>query len=557
MKQLFKILQNDIRGVCLAVFLGTLTVVSSVGLFATSAYLISKAALKPWAYTLTLTIVGVRFFGLSRAVFRYLERYFSHKTTFNFLAEIRKFFYEKIEPKAPAIFQKARSTDLLSRMVADVESLQNFFLRAVYPYLVILCVLILVGIFLWRFSFWFSLLLFSGFIIATIFLPALLGKKRLEFTQKLRTERAFLADGIGELILGYIDLKTNNSLEEKVLGVQKLSQKLIALRKMAANLTAFSESTVFFLSHFSGFLALVLAVYLSSQGKLSGVLIALVVLVVQTSFEAVLPAAAARQYWEESKESARRIFSILNEPPQVIEGAGRTDLPGDFSLEFKKVTLIYPGNVEPSLKEVSFFLKEGQKIAVVGPSGSGKSSILKLLLRFYDYEGEIFLGGEELKTFSPEAVRTLFGVVSQESFIFNATLEENLRIAKPEAKEEELLAVLEKVRLSHLKLSFEVGERGERLSGGERQRLLIARLLLKNAPIWLLDEPTTGLDSITEKEILDNIWEVAGDKTLVYITHRLRGLEKMDEILVMDRGEIKEKLSFVEFKERYLNHDGV
>ena len=547
MKELLKLLSRDLKGVLLAVALGVLAVVGSVGLFATSAYLISKAALRPPAYSLTLAIVGVRFFGLSRAVLRYFERYFSHKSTFTFLAEIRKFFYEKIEPKAPAILQKVRSTDLLARMVADVESLQNFFLRVVYPYFVMFWVLILAVIFLGRFSWSFSLILFLGFILAALVLPAIFSRKSKEFAQILPALRAKLSNGLGELILGYIDLKTSNSLKEKVLGIEKLSLKVSGTRQRAADLKAVTDSSVLFLSHLTGFGALILAVYLSYQGKLSGVLLALVVLVVQTSFEAVLPAAAARQYWEESKESAGRIFSIINEPPQVNEGEGRTTLPTNYSLEFKQVTLIYPGNVEPSLKGISFLLKEGQKLAVVGPSGSGKSSILKLLLRFYDYQGEILLGGEELKTFLPAAVRTLFGVVSQESFLFNASLRENLLIAKPEATEEELLEVLKKVSLANFDLSFAVGERGERLSGGERQRLLIARLLLKDAPIWLLDEPTTGLDVLTEKEVLRNIWELAEKKTVVYITHRFIGLEKMDEIFVLEQGEIAERGSFNEW----------
>ncbi|GAV22781.1 thiol reductant ABC exporter subunit CydC [Carboxydothermus pertinax] len=551
MKELAKILRSDLKEVLLAVTLGVLAVLSSIGLFATSAYLIAKAALRPPAYTLTLAIVGVRFFGLSRAVFRYLERYFSHKTTFNFLAQIRIFFYEKIEPKAPAILQKVRTTDLLARMVADIESLQNFFLRVVYPYLVMFIVFLLIASFLKSFSFWFSLLLFMGFITGSVLIPVIFGKKSLELGKKLRTQRAALSNCLGELIAGYIDLKTTNSLTDKVLKVEKLSQKLLVFRQKAALLNALSESGFLLLSHVTGFLALILAVYLSSEGKLAGVLMALVVLTVQTSFEALFPAASARQYWEENKESAQRVFSLINEPPPVIEGVGKSTLPLSHSLEFKEVSLIYPGNSKPSLERVSFSLAQGQKIAVVGPSGSGKSSIIKLLLRFYDYEGEILLGGEDLKGFAPEAVRTLFGVVSQESFIFNTTLEENLRVAKPGASREELLEVLQKVNLTHLALSLEVGERGERLSGGERQRLLLARLLLKDAPIWLLDEPTTGLDALTEKEVLENLWDVALGKTVLYITHRLVGLEKMDEILVMEQGKIVEKGNYAEiFKRR-------
>jgi len=215
------------------------------------------------------------------------------------------------------------------------------------------------------------------------------------------------------------------------------------------------------------------------------------------------------------------------------------------------LTFFYPNQDWPALKNITINLEPSKKIAVVGPSGSGKSSLLNIILRFYEYEkGTILFGEEDLKKYDPEKVRKYFGVVAQSSHFFNLSVRENLLIAKPHGRDEELLDVLKRVSLAHIPLDFIIGEKGSALSGGERQRLAIARLLLKDAPIVLLDEPTTGLDAVTEAEIFALLWPVIESKSLLYITHKMGGLEKMDEIIALGKGEIVERGTFNDLMEK-------
>jgi len=549
---LSRLLLQEKKHILLAALFGLLAAGSFVGLMAAAALLISKAALQPPLYTLTLTIIAVRFFGLTRAGTRYLERYFSHKATFAILGRLRVFFYEKLEPLVPGVFLKYRSGDLLSRVVADVENLQYFFLRIVYPPLIMVLVFIFTGIFLGFYALDFALILLVGFIIAAIIIPILVTVLRTPLGNALRQDGANLSSLTAEFLYGFYDLKINNRLSQKTGEIKKVSDGLVQNQFKAAASLGINESLLLTVSYLTAWSMLVMGIILVQQEVILGVHLAMIVLAAMTVFEAALPMAAIPGYLDENKAAAGRLFSITDQDcKKVIPDYSKQIEPASMSLEIKDLTFAYPNQDVPALKNIDISLDPGKKIAVVGPSGSGKSSLLNIILRFYDYEkGIITFGSEDIKKYDPEKLRKYFGVVAQSNHFFNLTLRENLLFAKPHAGDEELLNALKRVSLAHVPLEFNIGEKGSALSGGERQRLAIARMLLKDAPVVFLDEPTTGLDAVTEAEILALLRSLIEGKSLLYITHKLDGLHRMDEIIALHKGTITERGTYGELMEK-------
>jgi ABC-type multidrug transport system fused ATPase/permease subunit len=279
------------------------------------------------------------------------------------------------------------------------------------------------------------------------------------------------------------------------------------------------------------------------------------------SFEAVNPLPLAAQMWNSSREAAKRLFEVVDAEPAVKETREKSlEISSPISLQVTNLSFSYPTQLIPALQEISFEVPAGKSIAIVGPSGAGKSTLANLLLRFWDYElGEITLGGASLKRLDQNEVRKRIALVSQNSYFFNTSIRENLRLARRSATQEEMESAARAAQIhefiTNLPRGYDtlIGEQGLRLSGGERQRLAIARALLKDAPILIFDEPTANLDPLIEKDVLATLFETMRGKTSLLITHRLVGLENVDEILVMDGGQIVEKGTH----EELLNHGGL
>jgi ATP-binding cassette subfamily C protein CydC len=293
---------------------------------------------------------------------------------------------------------------------------------------------------------------------------------------------------------------------------------------------------------------LVLAIPLVAGGEIHGVYLAFLALVILGSFEAVQPLGTAFQFLGRSVGAGERLFEIVDAEPEVTDPAQPLPPPTNFTLEFDQVTLHYEAGGPPILEDVTFALEPGKRVAVVGPSGAGKSTLVNLILRFWDpSSGQIRLGGHDIREYAQDDLRDLIGVVTQDTHVFNDTLHGNLLLARPEATDADLRRLMAQVQLSELVehlpqgLDSPLGEQGLKLSGGERQRLSIARTLLKDAPLLVLDEPTANLDPLTERELLDAAYELMHDRATLVITHRLVRMEDMDEILVLDRGCIVER----------------
>lgn len=627
-KYLLGLTASSRRHMILAAFLGFVTIGSNIGLVATAALLIASAALHPPVLDLMPAIVGVRFFGISRALCRYLERYVGHQATFQLLGELRVSFYRALEPLLPARLPDYHSGELLDRVVADVETLKDFYLRVLLPPLVALMVMGAVFIFLACFSISLALAWLACFLVAGVAVPLVLGVARSP-DRRQEEVRATLNATLVDTVQGMTEILACGREQEQVHRLNTLGRELQRHQEKSASRDGLALALTGLAGDLSLWLVLVLAVPLVTAGKLDGVYLAMLTMAAAASFEAIASLPAIKEHLQASLGATRRLLAIIatstpergyaagpiplsrqnpagpgssnqgldstckvlplarqTRPSRRSYNTGGTTGPGNaipggsgqgldttretagrmpryytgrtpgvcsactsrsigYHLQVKGLRFRYGPDEPPALDGIDFTLPAGGRLALVGPSGAGKSTLVNLLLRFWDYgEGSICLGGRELKDYPVEDLRRLLAVVSQPTHLFNSSLAENLLLARPDADTAELWSVLRAVGLEDFSrglprgLETCTGEEGLKLSGGQRQRLALARALLKNAPILILDEATSGLDPVTEQEVLQTIYQVMTGRTTLVITHHLAGLEAMDEILVLDKGRV-------------------
>ncbi len=532
----------------LAVLLGVLTVASNVGLLAVAGYVISAAAIVPLFGYLVLPAYLVRLFGISRAGARYAERMVSHDLTFRLLADMRTWFYRRLEPLSPARLLGHRSGDLLSRVVGDVEELENLYLRVFSPVAVAAIVTLLTALIFYAFDPTLALVAVAFLVATGVGVPLLVARLARGLGRKQLELRAEINARIVDDVRGVQDLLAFGREDHERQRVKDLDQELGRVQKKMAFITGLQDSLSDLMMGLAVVTVLFLAVPSVAAGEIRGVYLAFVALVMLGSFEAVQPLGRAFQFLGRSVGAGERLFEIVDAEPEVMDPEEPTPLSRDHTLRFEDVTFAYEPGSPPVLKHVSLALEPGRRVAVVGSSGAGKSTLVDLALRFFDPAGgEITLGGTDLRQLRQEDLRALVSVVGQDTHVFTDTLRGNLLMARPDATDEELRAVLDRAHLSGLveglpeSLDTYLGEQGLRLSGGERQRLSIARALLKDAPILILDEPTANLDPGTEDEVLGAVCDFARDRATLVITHRLVRMEEVDEILVLDRGCIVER----------------
>ena len=519
--------------------LGFLTVGSSIGLMATSAWIIATAALHPSIAVLQVAIVGVRFFGIARGVFRYLERLASHQVTFRVLARLRVWFYAALEPLAPARLMQYRSGDLLSRIVADIGTLENFYIRAVAPPLVALLVAGLMWIFLGSFDPRLAWAVIAMMLLAGVGVPLLSQLLSRQPGSRVVTVRAGLNAALVDGIQGTADLVAFRAEAAQVRQVRALSDALGRDQARLAGIGGLDNALGSLLTSLAVVVVLALAIPLVTAGRIAGVSLAVLALATAASFEAVLPLPLAAQFLASSLAAARRLFEVVDGGGLMPPSAGdfATDREAEIlvsltpappvSIEVRHLTLRYAAGEPPALDDITFSVPAGGCVAIVGASGAGKSSLANALLRFWEPEaGEIRLDGCDLRDVAPEAVRQQIGVVAQQTHLFNMTIGDNLRLARHGATQAEIEAAARAAQIHDWIISLPegydtwVGEQGLRLSGGERQRLAIARALLKNAPVLILDEPTANLDTASERDLLAALAPLMVGRTTLIITHQ-------------------------------------
>jgi thiol reductant ABC exporter CydC subunit len=494
--------------------------------------------------------VGVRFFGVTRGVSRYLERLVSHNLTLKLLTRLRVWFYESLLPLAPARTSQYRSGDLLTRLTSDIKTLEDFYVRSLAPPLVAVLIGLGTGIFFYAYAPLLALVLGALFLISGIGVPLLVRLLARGPGQELVRVRAAQSGFLVNFIQGLPDLMVYGQVEDKKAQILKVNRSYTDAQLKLARISGLNAGLLILFGNLAMWLVFIITIPLVRAGSIPGAMLAALGLMALSAFEAIQPLPQAMEILESSRKAGARLMEILDAEPAVIDVPHPAPFPSQASLEIKDLTFRYPGSSTAVLEDLNLKLAEGGTLAVVGPSGSGKSTLGNLLTCFWSgYEGQVNLGAHQtpLSELAQDEVRQGISVVSQDTNIFRGSLWDNIALGKPGADDTEILAAAEKARLTDwidslpMGLETQLGERGTQISAGERQRVAIARALLKDAPFFLLDEPTANLDPVTEQEFLDTLFGVLDGKTTLLITHRLVGLGKADRILVLNQGRIVEQ----------------
>ncbi len=542
----------------LATLLGAGAVAAAIGLIATSAWLISRSAQRPQESAVAVAIVAVQFFALSRGLCRYGERLVGHDAAFRLLSEIRVDVYKRLERLAPLGLPAFHSGDLLARLIHDIDALQDLLLRVVPPFAIALGVgAATVGL-VWVMLPAAGAILLVALLLAATLVPWLTGALAARSEARQAAARAELTSSVVDLIEGAPELTVYGGAPEQLQRCLGADAALTRIAAASARTAGIGQGLTSLGCGLAMWGALVVGVSAVHAGRLNGVLLAGLALIPLVAFELVAGLPAATQTLQRVRRSAARVFEVMDTPAPVAEPAHALVLPEPpYSVHVRGLRARYPGAGRWALAGVDLDLGPGRRVAVVGPSGAGKSTLAGVLLRFLVYrEGSVMLDGVEIADLDGDECRKVVGLVSQDAHVFDSTLEENLRLASRGASSEQLRAALAAVGLLDWTdglpagLSTEVGERGARMSGGQRQRLAIARALLADFPVLILDEPGEHLDTQTADAIVTDALATTHDKATLLITHRLAGLQEADEVLVLGQGRVVERGNHAELLAR-------
>ncbi len=560
------------KEIALASLLSIFTIIFNLGLMATSAFLIASCAFHPPLYTLMIPITGVRFFGIGRGILRYGERVLGHNVSLRIVADLRSWLFVRIEPLAPAKLYHGQSGDYMARVINDVSTLQNLFIQVVVPALTIFAVPLFTGLFIYFFH---SLL--SFIYIAFLWILTGIGLWTI-YTFARKAGQSFVRQEakLRHVLLEYLSgLRDIVALNSETFFLTRIFQSEARYYRALKRLHLFEISATALLGlagHLFVLVVLLILIPDTASGRFNPILLPVLLLTVLASFEAVQPLVQTGLYMGKVSRASKNIFHLLRQNPEVTFPSNLNNYidsqsnhakskPAinemsidtenkNLAIEMKNIEFSYPNQQQTILRDFQFTVAQGQKIVILGPSGLGKSTILHLLLRFWKpNQGKIFLYGKDIENFSQAQLYTYFSAVSQFHHIFHRTLFENMQIAAPNLPEKQLRAQINEIlyhlglqkMLSNLPEGLDslVSEAGTNFSGGEWRRLALAQAILKDGPLFLLDEPTESLDTRTEKQVIEYLKIVLASKTGVIVSHREQVLELADRTYLLQNQNFK------------------
>ncbi len=543
-------LARPLRGrLAAAVLCGVGSAACAVALLATSGFLLARASQRPGIVAISVAVTAVRGLSIGRALLRYLDRLGSHDVAFRVLADIRVAIYRRLERLAPAGLAGYRSGDLLARLVSDVDATQDLFLRGLAPPLTALLVgagAVLAALAILPTA---ALLLAVGLVTAGIAVPWISARAASWASASTAQARGELADRLADALAGAAELRACGAAEQAAAQVTDADRRLTRLASRAAAAAGLGTGLSALVAGLTMWSVLTVGVAATSVGELGRVTLAVVTLIALATFDTVsgLPAAAIQL--GQSATSAGRITAVLDAADPVAEPASPAGRPAaPVRVELKAAQVRYRQAGPLALRGIDLLLEPGRRVALVGPAGAGKSTVAAVLLRFTGLcGGTALLNGQDLAGFSGDDVRGVVCGLTQDAHIFDSTIRANLLIGRPAATDAELEAVAGQVRLAgwigSLPLGWQtpVGRHGARLSGGQRQRLALARALLADPAVLILDEPTAHLDPVTRSELAADLLAITSGRSTLLITHDLAGLDQVDEIVVLDHGLVAER----------------
>lgn len=551
MKTFFRLLQlfsPYTRWMLVGVSLSVLVMLANIGLLALAGWFITAMAAAGLAHASMdyfTPAAGIRGLAIARTVGRYLERLVTHDATLRLLARLRVWFYEHLEPLAPARLQYFRGGDLLSRIRGDIDTLDNVYLHVIAPGLAAMISVALFLGFMSIFSLPIALANMGGLIITGVVIPILAQRFGSHPGHEAVETRADLHASVIDSLKGQGELQVFGAAQLQKERLSQLTEDLIKPQRYLSRINGLSTGFGNLTTHLSIWLALLIAINEVGHHVLTGPDLAMIALAVMASFETVNSLPLAFQNLGETLAAARRIFEIIDTRPQVEDPVDPAPEPTNPDLSFSGVRMRYADNAPWALNGLDLSLSAGQRIAVMGETGSGKTTLVNLLLRFWDYqEGTITLSGRDLREYTMQDVRRFCSVVSQHTHLFNTTIRANLLLAKPDADETQMVKAAKQALIHDDILAMPegyetfVGEAGIRLSGGQARRIAIARALLKDAPLLILDEPTEGLDARSEHDVLAAIDKAMEGRSVLLITHRHAALQRMHQIYLMGNGRV-------------------
>jgi len=542
---------------------GAATVGSSIGLLTTSAYLISEAALHPPILDLTVAIVGVRFFGISRAVFRYLERIVSHDLSLRLLADLRTRLVRAIHRLGPAGVASFRAGDLVGRVIDDVDEIQHVFVRVAAPPLVAIVIALVTALFALIWLPVSTVTILVPFLIAAIFVPWMTRWAGAKAGRGVADQRGRMIGQTVEIIEGAPVIVALGE-EDRLLAVaMESADRVAAAERRTAWLHGFGDAAILVLVG----VALVGTLWVSAvaveAGTLDGVMVAVLVMLAITPFEAVAPLPGAFERLGRSLGAADRLFEVIDaESPTAPPGSPRA-IPDDTTLRVEGA-VVTTDTGRRILGPIDLSIGPTQRIGIIGETGAGKTTLAHVLCRFRDPDGgTVSVGDVDLADVARDDLRAFVGYEDDRSVLFRGSILGNVRISDSDVSEDEVRAVIDRVGLGPWidalpdGLQTDVGEGGEAVSGGQRRRLALARALLVEFPVLILDEPISGLDPVTAEAVMDDLLDSTDDRALILITHRPVGLDRMDEIIVLEDGVIVDRGTHEDLLERSTRYQGM